>query len=231
MYLCVYLWVCRVPEEQQQQCERNSVMIPVCWLCTTCTHTTVCRPGVSVCRSLMASSADGSTWGFPQSERKGGGGGGRGESRCCGKEGVKFRGVWSIEDERDAERWSGGAGKILMGALEDLLSLHVPRVLREGRVHLTRSKDAFVRAPRDEWVYRKCKWSLMLASLHSAWVAVWCCHRYEHLSRGLKAAQGAKVMLGVDPLPFEMHNFAVSGHLWEIRRSRRIKHRWKQPSS
>lgn len=37
-----------------------------------------------------------------------------------------------------------------MGALEDLLSLHVPREFREGRVRLTRSEDAFSRAPRDE---------------------------------------------------------------------------------
>ncbi len=52
--------------------------------------------------------------------------------------------------KENKKRRAGGAEKILMGALEDLLWLHFPRELREAggtRLHLTYSKDLFVSAP------------------------------------------------------------------------------------
>lgn len=67
----------------------------------------------------------------------------------------------AIEGERNAGRWAGGAEKILMGALKDLLSLCVPSKLRDavGYCSVLHAQEIcnFVRAPWDEWVYGKYK--------------------------------------------------------------------------
>lgn len=75
------------------------------------------------------------------------------------EEGGVVRG--KLEGERNAGRWAGGAEKILMGALKDLLSPCFPSEHRDavGYCSVSHAQEIcnFVRAPWDEWVYGKYK--------------------------------------------------------------------------
>lgn len=128
---------------------------------------------------------NGNTPGFPQMHSKERQREEEEEERCyCGGGGDEMQ---DIEGERDAGRWAGGAEKILMGALEDLLSLHFPSELREAVGDMAPShmlKRSVICESSTGWVgLEEIQIKSNICFLTFCMAAAWCCQCHGHLSK------------------------------------------------